>query len=156
MQKRSTFCFPNALITSSARRMMLELNEPARPRSEVTTTTAIRFTSRTSSSGNSCLSTSGSSDSMTPERRSAYGRACSILSWALRILAAATIFIALVTCWILLTDRIRSRISFRFAISTDHAVVINPFLNSLTAFLSDSSPSVSIRPLSLISLMTEA
>src|SRR5258706_16323374 len=36
-------------------------------------------------------------------------------SWARRILAAATIFIALVICWVLFTERMRRRRSLRLA-----------------------------------------
>ena len=48
-------------------------------------------------------------------RARAYGRAATMASWARRSLAAETIFIALVICWVLFTDRMRFRMSRRLA-----------------------------------------
>jgi hypothetical protein len=104
------FC---SAIHLSARRLMLALKPPARPRSLVTTTSSTFFTSRRDSSG--WLSEPGSerliSVDITASSVCAYGRAAMTPSWARRSFAAETIFIALVIWRVFLTERIRFRMS---------------------------------------------
>src|SRR6185436_10770499 len=94
-------------------RMMLALKAPHRPLSAVITTTSTRSPPRSSSSGWASSSLREAMLCSTSSILRAYGRAANIASCARRSLAADTIFIALVICCVLLTLRIRRRMSIR-------------------------------------------
>ena len=55
-----------------------------------------------------------------------YGRADTMASWARRSLAADTIFMALVICWVLFTDRMRLRMSRRLAMAGERLGPLQP------------------------------
>jgi hypothetical protein len=100
-----------------ARRITLELNPPHNPRSAVTTTNSTRRTSRSSSSGWEKSDTEAAVVPSTSCSRMAYGRASWMASVAFRIFAAATIFMALVICWVDFTLPMRRLICFRLAMA---------------------------------------
>src|SRR6185503_14713909 len=97
----------------AAVRMMLALKAPHRPLSAVITTTSTRSPPRSSSNGWASSSLREAMLCSTSSILRAYGRAANIASCARRSLAADTIFIALVICCVLLTLRIRRRMSIR-------------------------------------------
>src|SRR5687768_18092655 len=88
---------------------MLELNAPARPLSELATTSRWRWSLPVpaNSLGAPSPATLPARLAMTAPRRWAYGRAASAEACALRSLAAATICLALVIFWVDLTELIR-------------------------------------------------
>src|SRR5476649_100284 len=94
-----------------ASRNRLLFKPPHKPRSELTTMTARFFTSRISISG--CLNDAmrGPASARIAFIKSAYGRPTSAACCALRILAAATICIALVIWAVFFTDLMRRRMS---------------------------------------------
>src|SRR5690554_8022740 len=104
------------LISTMVAFKILELKAPQRPLSEVTGMTSTFLTSLS-------LANSISKLPSIPEdillsiavNFCEYGRIWIILSWALRSLEAATIFIALVICWVELTEFILSFTSFKLA-----------------------------------------
>ena len=87
------------------------LSAPHKPLSVLTRMTARFFTGRVSISG--CLNAAmrGAASASTWFINSAYGRPASAACCALRILAAATICIALVIWAVFLTDLMRRRMS---------------------------------------------
>ena len=92
-----------------AERMMLELKDPQRPRSPVTTTSITLSRARWARSGCWPGSIRRAMELSTESIRLAYGRAATIRSWARFSLEAATSFMALVICWMFLTERTRRR-----------------------------------------------
>src|SRR4051812_44473654 len=97
--------------------MIFELNAPHKPRLEAIATMRILFAGRTAVNG---FPPDTSEDCetfcMISVSLEAYGRKRKIASCALRSLAAETIFIALVICWVEITEAIRIRTSFKLAI----------------------------------------
>src|SRR5262245_18076013 len=104
-------------MKAAAALMTLALKLPHRPRSAVITTSSVfppaRGTFRSSSSGCADASTRAESRFSTRSICAANGRPCWMRSWARRSFDAATIFMALVICWVDLTARMRRRISKR-------------------------------------------
>src|SRR5579884_321359 len=102
-------------------RRRLELNAPARPRSLLTTMSWMRFSSRDCRRGRSeTLSLFCDAAARFASTRAimlAYGREASARSCARRSLAAETIFMALVICWVFLTLRMRRRMSIKLGIN---------------------------------------
>ena len=99
------------MISSSAKRMMLVLSEPARPRSVVNSTIRRVPPSRCASSGWSSPPRTAATSARTSSSLSLYGRAWSVASWARFSFEAATNCIARVICLMLRTEPMRRRIS---------------------------------------------
>src|SRR6266850_187144 len=95
--------------------MAFALNEPHKPRSDVTRTSSIFLMSRWTSSGWSSGFARAARDANTLPVVSANGRAARIRSWARRRRAAETIFMAFVTCMVFLMERMRRLRSWVFA-----------------------------------------
>src|SRR5712671_741224 len=121
---QNTFTLPAAFCCGYCSRTMrltiriiFELNAPHKPRLDAIATMRILFAGRTAVNG---LPADTSDDCETfciiSVSFEAYGRKRTIASCALRNLAALTIFIAFVICWVEITDAIRIRTSFKLAI----------------------------------------
>ena len=93
--------------------MMLALKAPHSPLSPVITTASTFPSPRSSRRGWAPGSAREAMRLRTSIIFRAKGRAAKMASWARRNLAAETIFMALVTFWVLLTLRIRRRMSMR-------------------------------------------
>jgi hypothetical protein len=107
-----TFSSPSCdVISSAAKRMVLVLSDPARPRSVVSSTTARVPPSRRARSGCSSSPSTAARSARTSSILSAYGRDWSVESWARLSFEAATNCIARVICLMLRTDEMRRRIS---------------------------------------------
>src|SRR5262245_52444645 len=98
-------------------RSTLTLYVPAKPRSAVTTTSAVVLTGRTLKSGCSISAAAPAMLDSTSVIFFAYGLAACARPWARRSLAAATISMALKICCMLLVERMRRRRSFSDAMS---------------------------------------
>src|SRR5579864_4509835 len=114
---------------------MFALNAPASPLSPVTMTSRMVFSSRWARRGcfgspvsGSKISARATSDFRTFVSICAYGRAARARSCARRSLAAETIFMALVICRVLITLRIRRRMSrmlgMMLVASNDYSVLL--------------------------------
>ena len=99
------------LSSFAASRNKLLFSPPHRPRSVLTRMTARFLTGRACISGCSKTAVRDAACASTSFINSAYGRPTSAACCALRILAAATICIALVIWAVFLTDLIRRRMS---------------------------------------------
>ena len=131
---------------------------PQRPRSGVTWTTDMRFTSRRWSRGWISAGSSGgiaARSASSPVIFSAYGRVASTASCARRIFTAATISMARVIFAVFCTLRMRRRICRRLATQRSPRDVLRgrhawkPWLNAVMASFSASSAS----PMSELSRM---
>ena len=129
-------------MNCSAVLMMFWLNAPHSPRSEVTTTSAMLLTSLRHQQRVRLL--------VGPQREArqdvahllGIGPGLLDRSWAFLSLAAATIFMALVICCVFLTDCIRLRISFRFAMPVPCRYITKCSLKSSSALVTCRSRSV--------------
>src|SRR5438067_1577983 len=109
---------PSSTRKRCPRRMMLELNPPHSPRSEVIITTSTRRRGRTAIrgwGGRSASARARASEASISSMSCAYGRARTTASCARRSLAAATIFMALVIFCVFRTERMRVRMMRREA-----------------------------------------
>src|ERR671937_2845560 len=105
---------PSSTRKRCPRRMMLELNPPHSPRSEVIITSSTRRSGRTAMSGwggRSASARARASEASISSMSCAYGRARTTASCARRSLAAATIFMALVIFCVFRTERMRVRMA---------------------------------------------
>src|SRR5262245_33461388 len=112
-------------------RSTLTLYVPAKPRSAVTTTSAVVLTGRTLKSGCSISAAAPAMLDSTSVIFFAYGLAACARTWARRSLAAATISMALKICCMLRVERMRRRRSFSDAIGSG----LEPGLERLAAFV---------------------
>src|SRR5262245_21409814 len=114
-------------------RSTLTLYVPAKPRSAVTTTSAVVLTGRTLKSGCSISAAAPAMLDSTSVIFFAYGLAACARPWARRSLAAATISMALKICCMLRVERMRRRRSFSDAMRP--FLRLEPGLERLAGFV---------------------